>query len=177
MARDETTSMDIERYLSRVAKASAVARVAVLAFAAAFVVVDVLLVVGSARDVLGGASAGSLESLSAAVECLLYAVVLVVISLVLGDVAKGRTPFTARQVSRLRFLALVLLAFVVFDAVRSAGVLASAEWGDIYAGVSNDVRTFIHINMFALFMAVLCGCLSFVFKYGILLQEVSDDTV
>lgn len=101
----------------------------------------------------------------------------------LGDISKNRTPFTLRNANRLLFLALVLLLYSVLEAllasVDSQFVLIA---GNDSIEVGNFIRDFASnsgttLNLFPLLMSAMFFALSYVFKYGVLLQQESDETL
>lgn len=102
---------------------------------------------------------------------------------ILADISQERTPFTIQNSNRLAFLAIVLLLYVVFETllvtVDSQFVLSlgeySVEVGNLVRSFSTDSGT--TLNLFPLLMAAMFFALSYVFKYGVLLQQESDETL
>lgn len=101
----------------------------------------------------------------------------------LSDISEDRTPFTLRNANRLLFLALILLMYAIFEAllasVDSQFVLIA---GNDSIEVGNFIRDFASnsgttLNLFPLLMSAMFFALSYVFKYGVLLQQESDETL
>lgn len=106
-----------------------------------------------------------------------------VLNRMLDDISKGRTPFTMQNANRLALLAIILLLCTVFEAllttVDSHFVLSlgehSVEVGNFVRSFSSDSGT--TLNLFPLLMSAMFFALSYVFKYGVLLQQESDETL
>lgn len=88
-----------------------------------------------------------------------------------------------KNANRLVFLAIILLLYVVFETllstVDSHFVLtlesSSVEVGNFVRSFSSDSGT--TLNLFPLLMSAMFFALSYVFKYGVLLQQESDETL
>lgn len=92
---------------------------------------------------------------------------------IFSDASKGDTPFAMMQVRRLRLVAAMLLTYAVLEFAMSCNAtFAQQEW--ISSSVSSAVPT---LNLFPFMAAVVIFAFSFVFKYGVLLQELSDETL
>lgn len=99
---------------------------------------------------------------------------------VFRDIADKRSPFSKTQVRRFRWAAVVLLAGAVVEAVFSSGVVPIAQIDDVnvnYRDSSAARGHTISINAGSLLGAALLFTISFVFEYGALLQEFTDDTL
>lgn len=106
------------------------------------------------------------------------AAILRVISLIFRDITKEETPFTMKQVKRLRWIALFILLDVVINAVFSAGLFGviGSPFGTVGV-VGGGYTNHVSIDIFEAFFAVVIFCLSFAFEYGYLLQEDCNDTL
>ena len=101
----------------------------------------------------------------------------------LGDISEDRTPFTLQNANRLLFLALVLLMYAVLEvllATADSQFILSVGTHSIEIG--NFMRDFASnsgttLNLFPLLMSAMFFALSYVFKYGVLLQQESDETL
>lgn len=101
----------------------------------------------------------------------------------LGDISEGRTPFTLQNAKRLLFLALILLLYAVLEmllaTVDSQFILSvgehSIEVGSFIRDLASNSGT--TLNLFPLLMSAMFFALSYVFKYGVLLQQESDETL
>ena len=92
---------------------------------------------------------------------------------IFSDASKGSSPFTMVQVRRLRLVAGSLLLYGVLEFVMTIAV-SSAQQGFANMTLNGEVAT---INLFPLVAAAVVFAFFFVFKYGVLLQELSDDTI
>lgn len=103
--------------------------------------------------------------------------IFVVLIKVFFDVAKGDSPFVMTQVKRLQLISFLLVIYTIFDFVISCNT-ASLQLESINSGYfSTNESAIIPINFAPLIAAAVVFAFSFVFKYGVLLQEFSDDTV
>lgn len=97
----------------------------------------------------------------------------------LRSVGAGRTPFTDSSSRWLVVLAIVLLASVVSEALIAPGTVVGAVDGasamafEYGAGAGGAV----HVDLKSLFASIACFVLAVVFKYGVALQDETDDLV
>lgn len=102
-------------------------------------------------------------------SCAVMAVTCVTLIKIFSDASKGCSPFTMIQVRRLRLMAAALLVYAILEfAITYCSSFARQDW----AGPS--VAT---VDLFAIIAAAVVFAFSFVFKYGILLQKLSDETL
>lgn len=119
--------------------------------------------------------AGGISRLLAVIA---VAILFVVLSQSFRDVAESRSPFTIKQARRILLMGVILLLNVVFEAISSVFVPISAELGDVSAGfVSTPMTLNLHIDVMSLLVAITCFCLSYLFRYGALLQWFTDETL
>ena len=105
------------------------------------------------------------------------AVLFIMLIGVFSDAANGRSPFTLEQVKRLRIMALSLLVYAVFEVAFSASSVMM-QLGSINSGYfSTNGSGIITIDFAPFIAAAVVYAFSFVFKYGVLLQEFSDDVI
>lgn len=97
------------------------------------------------------------------------ATVCVTLIKVFSDASKGRSPFTMLQVRRLRVVSAFFLVYAVLEVVLTSVVPFMA--GGVDEGF---VPT---LNLFPFVASAVIFAFSFVFKYGVLLQEFSDETI
>ena len=110
----------------------------------------------------------------------LIAFILRVAFLVFDDVSKGESPFTKRQVKRIRWVAYALLIYAVIDMLFPTGEAFLMQEGNFhfaYSVTNGPNNPSISINVGALATAIIFYCLSLVFEYGTLLQQLSDETL
>lgn len=140
-----------------------------------YTVVSVVLSVLAPLDLLWM----GLRLLPAALSIAVPAFVFAVLMQVFGDISAGSSPFTTEQSKRLQLIGWLLLANVVFGAIASVTPLPYTQVGSLEFGlfVSSTNSSGISIDFSSLLWGAVCFCLSYVFKYGALLQQLSDDTV
>lgn len=97
------------------------------------------------------------------------------------DIANGGTPFTNRQARRFVLVALLLLIYVAAEAlvpIHYENILQLENMAVGYVSSNPPISsTSIFIDAKAIGGAIICLCLSTIFKYGSLLQETHDGTV
>lgn len=99
---------------------------------------------------------------------------------VFKDVALGESPFTLVQARRFKAVSLIVLVYVLLEALLSPGCMALLQMSGIdvgYVFVDYASSPSISINIGALLVAAVFFSLSLVFEYGLLLQELSDETL
>lgn len=103
---------------------------------------------------------------------------LIILQGVFSDIAKGSSPFTKKQVRRFRWAALVLFLGAVLEALFSSGaqfLIQSENMNVEYRDSSNG--NILSINAGSILGSALLLTMSFVFEYGVILQEFTDDTL
>lgn len=101
------------------------------------------------------------------------AVICVILIKIFSDTSKGQSPFTMLQVRRLRLVAIALLAYVVLEfGMTCSAAFMKQGWLDTTMGSTSPT-----LNLFPLVAAAVVFAFSYVFKYGVLLQEFSDDAI
>lgn len=94
-----------------------------------------------------------------------------------SDVAKEESPFTLTQVKRLRIIATLLAVYAIIDIAASYNS-AFLQLSTINAGyVSTNGSAIMKIDFAPFVASAVVFAFSFVFKYGVLLQEFSDETL
>lgn len=103
--------------------------------------------------------------------------VLFVIAKVFEDISKGSSPFTFIQSKRIGLVGGLLVAGVVVEAFISPDFssMVSVNGADFGFDATLRENPTVFINRLYLIGAIVCFCLSYVFKYGALLQRLSDD--
>lgn len=173
--------------LSRMAKASKVIAVALRAvFVATCAFVALLLALyfyqlgtfDGEIDIVALLMSVAYHVLTAAVFCL----TLFVAIKVFDDIARGTSPFTEKQASRIRLIGILLAVGVVLDIPSLAIDPLMVQSSQVRLGIgpaqnSQAGNPELRINMPLVYGAALSFFLSYVFKYGALLQRLTDDTV
>ena len=108
---------------------------------------------------------------------LTIASLLLLFSSIFADTKRGRSPFAMSQVKRLRIIAGLLLLYSIVDFGVTLNTI-SFQSGSLSSGyVSTNSNVIIPINLAPIFGAAVTFAFSFVFKYGILLQEFTGETL
>lgn len=95
---------------------------------------------------------------------------------IFSNTAKGETPFAMSQVKRLRIIAVLLLLYAVLDMVAT-NAMAVMQIDVINSGYISTNSAIVTVNFTPFIAAAVVYAFSFVFKYGVLLQEFSDETL
>lgn len=94
-----------------------------------------------------------------------------------SDVLRGESPFTLAQVKRLRLIAGTLVVYALLDFIGACNN-ALFQIHTLNSGyISTSDSAIVMINFTPLLAAAVVFAFSFIFKYGVLLQEFSDDTL
>ena len=107
------------------------------------------------------------------------AVIFAVLINMFSDSGKGKTPFRMLQVKRLRSIAGLLVVYTVIDFAFSYNsvLIQLGEFSAGYISISDSSNVIMPLNFAPTVAAAVVFAFSFVFKYGVLLQEFSDDTI
>jgi hypothetical protein len=109
---------------------------------------------------------------------LLSAVFIGIVTLILQDITKGATPFSRKQSKRVRLIAYLMFARVIFELLFVTATTALYPNGLVilsYYHISESSVPTVYLNFEALISAIVCYCISLAFEYGALLQRDSDD--
>lgn len=107
----------------------------------------------------------------------IIAALFVVFIKIFSSAAKGETPFTMVQVKRLRLIACFLLGYALLDSAIAYNT-ALLKFEAINSGyVSTSDSAIVAFNFAPFVAAAVVFAFSFVFQYGVLLQEFSDETL
>lgn len=110
-------------------------------------------------------------------DLFVYAAMLMLAGLICRDMAKGESPFTIKQANRIRIIAWLLLAYALLEAFLPTGVLLYQSYGGGAYGIEHNATFSPSIKVGSIIVATVFFFLSSIFKYGVKLQELSDDTV
>lgn len=104
------------------------------------------------------------------------ALILIFIS-IFSSAAKGDSPFSMVQVKRLRIIAVLLLIYAALESVNAVNV-GLMQFDGINSGyISASESAIVAVNFAPIIAAAVIFAFSYVFKYGVLLQEFSDETL
>lgn len=120
-----------------------------------------------------------LSSSSSLIGSLLVLLLLVLCTLLFRDLSKGLPPFSRRQAKRLRVAAYGVLAFGILQMLASPELhqlLGTFEAPVVYDSPSNRFVQ-ANIQIWPFFVSFFVWALAYVFEYGILIQDLSDNTV
>lgn len=101
------------------------------------------------------------------------------VALIFSDILKGKSPFSQKQIARIRILSALMMVFFFMDLAFSFGSITLSNQFGIQVTLVKTSFAYnppVSINGGALFMAVVLYCLSVFFEYGSLLQRLSDET-
>lgn len=105
-------------------------------------------------------------------------VVLLVIVRIFKDLSQRVSPFTMTQAKRITAIGILLLVDVVVEFAISLNSPAIAALQEFQIGYQAPYMTGnVYINLTFIVAALICFSLSYVFRYGSLLQWMTDETV
>ena len=127
---------------------------------------------------------GSVDGDASALSVLLYiaygiiiAILFVIFIRIFSSTSKGESPFSMKQVKRLRMISCLLLLYAVLDSAITLNT-AAMQLETFNSGyISTNESTVLTLNFAPFVAAAVVYAFSFVFKYGVLLQEFSDETL
>ena len=110
---------------------------------------------------------------------LLICTVFVLVILGLSDVIKGSSPFTNKQAKRLLVAGVVFLVIALLEFLIPTDALVSfaSNADSVVAIEASTTNATANADVAALLFSFASFCLSAIFKYGIILQQLSDETV
>lgn len=119
-----------------------------------------------------------LEGIPLIISLAVGAAILFTVTLVFKDLSKQTSPFTNTQAQRIAAIGLLLLAAAIIEFLISLNGPFLVDAAGMTVGfVNNAPAGSPYINMTFVIAALICFCLSYVFRYGSLLQWLSDETV
>lgn len=119
-----------------------------------------------------------LEGIPLIISLAIGGAILFTVARVFGDLSKKESPFTDIQARRIAAIGLLLLTNAVIELLISLnGPLLVDSAGMTVGFVNTAPPGSPYINMTFVIAALICFCLSYVFRYGSLLQWLSDETV
>lgn len=95
------------------------------------------------------------------------------------DIMKGASPFTEKQVNRFRVGALLLVLLTIVDMLLSTSFSYDVNIAAIGFGAHGNYGMEpekVSVNVLALFFAAILYGISILFRYGVLLQRLTDET-
>ena len=114
----------------------------------------------------------------AAMSALVSVSILYVVGTIFGSIRHGGTPFTIPIARQIKIVSLLLLASFFLDFLVSAIPLDDYSLGIVRIGIAKQGDGVIaNLSVSTLVASMIGFVLSYVFKYGALLQQLSDDTI
>lgn len=171
----------IDRKLDAVAKHSRIFYILLIVIFVGYLALMAIVFAMLAISPEGLFSSGTmflLEGVPLAISIAIGATILFTLIRIFGDLSKRTSPFTVTQARRIAAIGLLLLANAVIEFLISLNGASFVTTEGIKAGFINPYMTgSAYINMTFVIAALICFCLSYVFRYGSLLQWLSDETV
>ncbi len=142
----------------------------------ATLVLFVLLLIGDGNLPTDGLAL-FLWSVPLLVTIALGAIIIFVISRIFKEISEHRSPFTTTQARRFNIIGILLIIDTVLEAISSISYPLLADSLSLSIGFTQPGGTEdLYINGPFIIGAVICFCLSYIFRYGALLQQLSDET-
>lgn len=95
---------------------------------------------------------------------------------VFEDMSRGESPFSDMQSLRWKTVGWLLLGKMLFELMISFAPFSIESVGDMFVGLSVQ-PIIVNVDVASVLWAIVSFCLSYVFKYGALLQRLSDETL
>lgn len=95
---------------------------------------------------------------------------------VFEDMSRGESPFSDMQSLRWKAVGWLLLGKMLFELMISFAPFSIESVGDMFVGLSVQ-PIIVNVDVSSVLWAIVSFCLSYVFKYGALLQRLSDETL
>lgn len=172
---------EIEAAMAKVRRAcrllQRICAVCLVAFSIAWIVLICLQIVFAIDQQWEASRYG--EVLFAFMHGFVIVILLFAATLSFSDVAKGHSPFTAKQVYLFRLASILLVLLAVVDAILSTSFYFGFEVAgfDIAAYQGHQMGSAkVNIDMMTLFFAAILYGVSVLFRYGVLLQRLTDET-
>jgi len=174
--------MELQGSIKKMKKVCKVIQVGCFIALLAFILVWLLIAYFLVADIIKG-----IVGLGEAVHLILFGAFvcsfLIIALRAFSDIVKGESPFSQKQVKRLRVLGTILLICTILETAVPFLPIASVYGGEVLGksvGVvttSNADPPIVKLNAPMLIMSAMCYGFAIIFKYGVLLQQLSDDTV
>lgn len=109
----------------------------------------------------------------------IVAILFVIMIRVLDDAVRGESPFTMKQAERLKRAAVSLVVYAVLGIVLGycSALLQMGGFSSGFVSTNSSGNVIMPIDFAPFIAAAAVFAFSYVFKYGVLLQELSDDTI
>ncbi len=174
----EVTSEDVS---VQFAKLKSVSRIAACCFAAltalaAIFAVAALVVIAFTATSAHTDGESALSYIPACVQMVILPVILGVCTSLFKCIGQGVSPFNSKQARNMRIIGWLFVVYALCDNIANNASISSVIAGTPVS-VDHQDTPFFGVNIFMLAIGVVFFCFSAIFKYGSLLQEVSDDTI
>lgn len=95
------------------------------------------------------------------------------------DISSGASPFSVKQSNRIQAAALLFVVYAVLDLIWCPQLLSLLSIGTVDIGYQNLTSgpLVLQLDTGVLAAAAMLFCLSLIFRYGAVLQRLSDDIV
>ena len=176
-------ALETQESISRINKVckliNVVFKVILVIFCAYWVVAIVGMIFGAANNDSSQQLAGTIffHILLFSTHVVVIAFLIWVLIAIYYEAYKVESPYTFIQVKRLRWIAGLLLIYAVLDFLITQNNALLSYSGMDSGYISTSDISIIQVNLGPLIAAGAVYAFSFVFKYGVLLQEFSDETL
>lgn len=173
---------DVERGLVDLARSARVAKVILRIMSVGVLVIWAALavVVNSSMNTVATYNLSTVSVAFSFLQWLAVAVTLWVLSDVFAEIARGRSPFSRKTARKLCVAAVIMAVAVVANIVGPVWSVTAINASGGYFSFSQEPNVVVNFDLEtvlgALLAVVLLG-MSAIFRYGAMLQRVSDDTV
>ena len=174
-------SRRIDNALAHVNRISKVICIIILCLIVALILFGCVFFVGFVASAISGNTSTPLFSIIPLL--LVYAIslcTLFVLNSIFKNISENNSPFNEKHARRIRYIGWLLLANAAIETIASLNAVPVLYVGNAilaYEPSGGTAPLDVYIDAESVVLALVCFCLSLIFKYGALLQTLSDDTV
>ena len=173
----EITSEQVSATFAQLQRGSKYAAVVFTVLAA----VPIACLIGASIVICPQFEDGSLASMasmlvSVCAQMIILSAIFATCANMLGCIAKGQSPFCRKNICLLNMIAALFLAYSFCDTITN-NIWLTEQVGDTAVRIVHQDSPSMGINVTMIAISIMFFCFSAIFKYGSLLQEVSDDTI
>lgn len=178
----EYASKDIELKLSKMARGARIAKILLRTLALLVILIWAVLafIVGTHMTTVVTYNVSATSVAFSFMQWVAVAVTLWVLSDIFGEVARRRSPFSDKTVRKLLIAGFIMIAAIAANVLSPAWSVSTVNASGGYFSFTQEGNVVLNFDLgtaLAALVAVFMFGMSALFRYGAMLQSVSDDTV
>ncbi len=178
----EYASKDIEFKLGKMARGAQIAKILLRVLAVLVIAIWAALafIVGTHMTTVVTYNFTASSVAFSFVQWAAVALTLWVLSDIFGEVAHHRSPFSNETVRKLRVAGFIMIAALVANVLSPVWSVSAVNASGGYFSFTQESNVLVNFDLgtaLAALVAIVMFGMSALFKYGAMLQSVSDDTV